>query len=410
MSRRVPLFALVAASGIASAGLSMTLIAIPWFALQSTGSGTKTGLVAAMEVLGLLLSAVLGGPLVDRLGPRGVSVGADLLTTLAVGLVPLAHATVGLPLPGLLALTFLMGACRGPADTAKQVLLAQVVELVGTPAGRAASLVEAANRIGKMIGAPLAGALIAFVGPVNVLFADATTLLSSATLVLLLIPAAARVAGEKTGGYLADLGEGLAYVRRDRLLLAIVGMLMLTNGLDTGLSGVLYPAYGSEVLHSSALLGVMVTALGAGAVLGSMLYGWIGHRFSRWGTYVVCFLVEGAPRFALLALKPSPVVLLIGLGVAGLGSGLLNPILLPVVYERVPEHLRGRVFSLLVAGALAVIPVGTLLAGVLLDGIGLTGVLLTFGAVYLVATTFPLVFRVWRQLDARAGEPVLARS
>src|SRR5205823_3882684 len=98
------------------------------------------------------------------------------------------------------------------------------------------------------------------------------------------------------------------------------------------------------------------------------------------------------------------------LGLTGLGSGLLNPILLPVIYGRVPEHLRGRVLSLLVAGALTAIPVGTLLAGVLLDGIGLTGVLLTFGLVYLVAALFPLVFRVWRQLDTPVAEPVPARA
>jgi Kef-type K+ transport system membrane component KefB len=59
------------------------------------------------------------------------------------------------------------------------------------------------------------------------------------------------------------------------------------------------------------------------------------------------------------------------------------------------------VLSLVVAGALAAMPVGTLVAGVLLDGVGLTGVLLVFGGVYLVVTSFPLVFRVWRELDAQ---------
>jgi len=72
-----------------------------------------------------------------------------------------------------------------------------------------------------------------------------------------------------------------------------------------------------------------------------------------------------------------------------------------VIYQRVPEHLRGRVLSLVVAGALAAMPVGTLVAGMLLDGVGLTGVLLVFGAVYLVVTSFPLVFGVWRELDAQ---------
>lgn len=401
MNRRVPLFALVAASGISSAGLAMTLIAIPWFVLETTGSGTKTGAVAAAETLGLLMSAALGGPVVDRLGPRRVSIGADLVTAAAVGLIPLAHATVGLPLPVLLGLTFVMGIARGPADTAKQVVLADVIARAGVPVERGTSMAEGAARIGRMTGAPLAGVLITAVGPVHVLFADAGALLVSASLVLCLLPATRTAANPDDGGYLAKLKEGLRYVRGDKLLRAMIGMLMLTNGIDYGLSGVLYPAYGTQVLHSSTLIGVMITAVGAGALFGTIVYGWIGHRFSRWATYLAAFAVVGAPRFAVLALEPSPVWLVPALALCGIGSGMLNPILLPVIYQRVPEHLRGRVLSLVVAGALAAMPVGTLLAGMLLDSVGLTGVLLVFGAVYLVVTSFPLVFGVWRELDAQ---------
>jgi MFS family permease len=403
VNRRLPLPALVAACGISAAGVAMTLIAIPWFVLQTTGSGTKTGLVAAAETLGLLVSAVLGGPVVDRLGPRRVSIGADLVTTVAVALIPLAHATAGLPLPALVGLTFVMGVTRGPADTAKQVVLADVVKHSGVPPGRGASMTDAATRAGRMIGAPVAGVLIAAIGPVDVLFADAGALLTSAALVLALLPAVPLTA--KTGGYLANLREGMRYVRGDRLLRAMIGMLVLTNGIDAGLGGVLYPAYGTQVLHSSVLVGAMVTAVGVGAVCGAIVYGWVGHRLSRWATYVTAFAIVGTPRFALLALEPSPGWLLPALALCGFGSGMLNPILLPVIYQRVPENLRGRVLSLIVAGALAAVPVGTLLAGILLDGIGLTGVLVAFGAAYLVATSFPVVFRVWRELDA-VPEPV----
>ncbi|ANN17661.1 MFS transporter [Amycolatopsis orientalis] len=396
---RVPLGALVAAAGISSAGVMTTLIAIPWFVLQSTGSGTKTGLVTAAEVLGLMVAALLGGPIVDRVGTRRASVCADLLTTVTVLLIPLAVSTTGLGLPGLIALSFVMGVSRGPADTAKQVLLAGVAELGGIRMSRGASAVEAAMRTGRMVGGPAAGALIALIGPIPVLFVDAGALLLSAALVFTLIPTAAGPPRSTSDGYLKELREGLGYVKRDAVLRALVGMLMLTNSLDFGLIGVLYPAYGDQVLHSTALVGAMITAVAAGGLLGSALYGWIGHRFSRRSAVLAAVAIEGAPRFALLALKPTPVVLLAGLVVAGIGAGALNPILLPVVYERVPEAVRGRVLSLLVGGVLAVMPLGSLAAGLLLDGIGLVGALAIFGGVYLIATSFPAVFRVWRGLD-----------
>ncbi|MFI7119045.1 MFS transporter [Amycolatopsis sp. NPDC049868] len=396
---RVPLGALVVASGVSSAGVMMTLLAIPWFVLQSTGSGTKTGLVTAAEVLGLMVAALLGGPVVDRVGTRRASVGADLLTTVTVLLIPLAMATTGLSLPGLIALSFMMGVSRGPADTAKQVLLPGVAELGDVRVSRAASAVEAAMRTGRMAGGPAAGALIALIGPIPVLFVDAGALLLSSALVFALIPVAAGPPRPPSGGYLKQLREGLGYVKRDAVLRAVVGMLMLTNSLDFGLLGVLYPAYGDQVLHSTALIGAMITAVAAGALLGSALYGWAGHRVSRRTAILVAVGIEGAPRFALLALEPAPAVLLAGLVVAGIGAGALNPILLPAVYERVPEAVRGRVLSLLVGGVLAAMPLGSMAAGLLLDGIGLVGALAVFGGLYLIAGTFPAIFRVWRGLD-----------
>ncbi|MEW2624084.1 MFS transporter [Streptomyces sp. NPDC048106] len=405
MTNRLPLLTLVGVSAISSLGLAVTVLALPWFVLQSSGSGADTAAVAVAETLGLLLSAVFGGPLVDRLPARAASVGADASTAVAIGLIPLAHLTVGLTLPLLLLLALLAGLTRGPADTAKQLLLADVLRRVGTPVERGTGAIEAARRLGTMAGAPLAGLLMAATGPVPVLAADASALLLSAVLVGLLVPAhrPAVSGGPASDGYLASLAAGFRGLRRDRLVRAMVGMLLLTNAMDGGLNSVLYPAYGQRVLHSSALLGTLLTTAGAGALAGSALYGRIGHRLPRRAVFVLAFTLVGPPRFLLLAWAPPPAVLLPALAVCGLGSGVLMPLMTTVAYQRVPERLRGRVFGLVVAGALAALPVGTLAAGLLLDRIGLTGVLAAFGCCYLVVMLFPLLFPVWRELDA--GSP-----
>jgi hypothetical protein len=61
---RRPVYALLTAEGISQVGNTMTVIAGPWFVLQTTGSAAKTGLVGAALALGLLVP-ILGGPLVD---------------------------------------------------------------------------------------------------------------------------------------------------------------------------------------------------------------------------------------------------------------------------------------------------------------------------------------------------------
>ncbi|PWK74318.1 Na+/melibiose symporter-like transporter [Streptomyces sp. CG 926] len=404
--RRTPLAALVAASGISSLGMAATLVAVPWFVLHSTGSGTRTGLVATAEVLGLLCSAVLAGPVVDRLPVRATSVGADLLTAATIGLIPLLHAWGALPLPVLIVLVFLVGAARGPSDTAKQLLLPGAMERAGVTAERATGAVEGARRIGMMAGAPLAGLLISTVGPVRTLYADLAAMASCALLVATLVPATARPrpagAGQPRGSYTQELRFGIGQLRRDRLLGAMVGVLMLTNALDGALNGVLYPAYGAQVLRSSALFGAMVTAMGAGALLGAALYGWAGHRLPRRAVFVGAFVLVGAVRCAALAAEPRTAVLLAVLALSGIGSGIVGPLMMSVAYERVPEAVRGRVFGLLVAAALAATPLGMLGAGLALDAAGLVSALLGTGALYLTVTLAPLVFPVWRELDTRA--------
>ncbi len=58
--RRAPLFALLAATGISYAGNTMTLVAVPWFVLQTTGSAGRAGLAAFFATLPVALSAGLG--------------------------------------------------------------------------------------------------------------------------------------------------------------------------------------------------------------------------------------------------------------------------------------------------------------------------------------------------------------
>ncbi|WP_245976468.1 MFS transporter [Amycolatopsis palatopharyngis] len=411
MKRRAPLLAVLIASGLSAAGSAMTLIAIPWFVLDTTGSGARTGLIAALETLGLLLSVALAGPLVDRYGARLVSMLSDLGTVVAVAAIPLAYATTGLSFPALAALAFGIGLGRSPARTAKSVLLPQAIETAGASVERGTSAQEAVQRLGDLLGAPAGGALIAVFGAAPVLLIDAGAILGGVLLVGVLVPAGSPSAHSGTGvrGYLGDLRDAMIRLRGDRLLFAIGIVVAVTNALFVGLASVLLPAYGSLVWHNSALVGMAIAAVGVGGLLGAGLYGWLGAQLPRRMTFVGCFLLSGPPTFAALALDPHPVLLLVLLVVSSLGRGPLNPILAGVKYERVPVEFRGRVFAVLTTAALAAMPLGTLLAGVLLDVIGLRPAVLVLGGLCLLATSCPLVFPVWRGLD-RATEPAKAAT
>lgn len=86
------------------------------------------------------------------------------------------------------------------------------------------------------------------------------------------------------------------------------------------------------------------------------------------------------------------------------GFGPLNPVFSAVGYDRIPVRLRGRVFGVLAGTSYAVMPLGPLLAGMALDGIGLRPTMVILGTITLVLTLCPLIFPIWREMDAASRQ------
>jgi hypothetical protein len=261
--------------------------------------------------------------------------------------------------------------------------------------------------------------LIALVGAPAVIALDAASFLLASALVATLVrvrraaPGPAE-AGHRTGagGYLADLGAGLRFIRRDPLLRAIVAMVLLTNMLDQAMTAVLIPVWAAERFDDAAPVGLVLGAVSAGAVVGSLLVSVYGERLPRWRTYAVAFLLGAVPRIFVLVL---PVGLPVVAGVTlacGVLIGAINPMLSAAEFQRIPAGLRARVLGAVGGLAWAGIPLGGLVGGVLASTLGATGSILAVGTAYLLVTLDPLIRRrTWRLMNRRdpATIPVSAR-
>jgi MFS family permease len=405
---RRPLGGLLAANAISITGSVLTLLAIPWFVLQTTGSATKTGITAGVSTIPVVLSAAFSGTLADRIGLRLTSIGSDLASAAIVVTVPVLHATVGVAFWQVLALVFLRSFFATPGETARAAILPDLVDRAGASLERATSGYDAVSRGARMVGAPVAGVLIATLGAPNLLVLDAVSFVVSALLVATLVPKPPpRTEEREPVAYLADMREGLRYLRVAPVIRATVVLCMCTNMLDAGYS-VFLPVHAKEVLHSSAAFGVIVGVFGGSALAGALLYAAFGARLPRRGTFVVAFLLCGFPRYAMLALHlPVPALVAIG-AVCGLGAGALNPIMDTVIFETVPAHLRARVWGVVYAGCSAAMPLGAFVAGLSVSGLGLSRALWAFGLVYLVATSWPAFGRDWAGLDRAPAEAAYA--
>ena len=403
--RRVGFVGLVAAQAISLFGTRMTAVAIPWLVLVTTGSATLTGMVGFAEMLPYVLVCAAGGPLIDRLGPRRVSISMDLASAVVVGAIPVLHSSGHLTLGPLVALVVVAGTMRGLGDTAKRVVFPTAVAAGGISLTRATSIQDGLSRLANMLGAPAAGLMIAATNAPTVLVVDAVSFAAAGLLVSALVARAAspRTDAEDGVPYLRQLRDGVGYVRRDRLALGLLVMVFVTNLLDQAYGSVFVPVWAKDVFGSPVGIGLVAAAFGAGAVVGNLVYTAVGSRLPRWAPFTIGFLIAGTPRYAVLA-ADSPLWMVLGVSaVGGLAVAAVNPILSAVLYERVHERMRARVLGLSTAVAWAGIPLGGLLGGLLTDGVGLRGGLLVAGVLYLAATLLPLTGPVWREMDA--GSP-----
>ncbi|MEU5402014.1 MFS transporter [Streptomyces sp. NPDC005963] len=404
--RRGPLVHVLAANAVSITGNSLTLVGVPWFALETTGSPAKAGLVAFCATLPVVVSAIAGGPIIDRTGRRRISIISDSVCAVSVAAIPLLHYADLLHFWMLCALMAMTGLFHAPGETARNVLLPQLSTLAGTPIARAASLFDAVSRGARMAGAALAGVLIALTGAEAVLLIDALTFAGSALLIFFGVRNVAAAEPRKDTRpvslrtYTGELREGYAFLLRDRLLLGMTLMVMLTNGLDQAWSAVLLPVHAKENLGGAGELGMLVALFAGCALLGALLYGAVGERFPRRVVFTVAFMIAGLPKFAGAALTDGTVPLAVILAAGGIGAGMINPILTTVVFERVPDALRSRVAGVTVAGALMTTPLGGLAAGLLIEEMGLVTTLWVLGGIYFAANLSPAVFPSWRQLNS----------
>ena len=387
MKNRIPILALLAANAISTVGNVVTLVAIPWFVLETTGSPAMAGVTAFFSAVAAIPAAFFGGVIVDRLGHKRASVISDVLSGVTVALIPLLYITVGLEFWHLLALVFLGALLDAPGSTARAAIVPELSEMAGMRLEKANAAAQAVFQASFLLGAPLGGVLVAAMGAANVLWLNAVTFALSAGMVGLLVPlvkiAAADV--EERGSYMVDLKAGLKFIASSRLLVTLVVTVMITNFLDSPMFSVVMPVYARDILGSSVDLGLIMGGFGAGAFAGAVLYGVLGHRFSRRTTFVLAFVGMAIPLWVLVALPGQPIVTL-GAIVTGVAAGPINPLIRTVIQERVPPIMRARILGTVSAGAYIAAPLSMALSGWVIEWIGLRGTLFIYAASYLVLT------------------------
>ncbi len=365
-------------------GNSIVMITIPWLILEETNSPAFAGLVAGISALPGLLISPIGGWLVDHIGRRAVSIGADLLSALAVVAFPVVALTSGLSSTTILIIA-VVGAIFDPAGyTARKTLLADVAKASDIELDRLNGIHEGFMGASWIFGPAVGAGLISTVGAVNSFWVAGGLFIFAALTITFL-----RVGnlGKDARDLAEEMGEvsnksiriGFQVLWNDRLLRTITISVLIIAAVYLPTETVVLSTY-FEDLGEPASLGIVISALAAGSAVGSFGYGWISARLSRKNLVRTTLIGTAVSIVPMAFLPPLPILIVAGFFL-GLSWGPFNPLVSTLIQQRVPADQQGRVFGVQTAVFYAAPPLGMVLAGLSVESYGVSTTYLVLAAI-----------------------------
>lgn len=411
-------------------GNSIAGVVLPLVLLARTGDVLAAGSLALICAVPQFVCGVVGGAVLDRVNRRTVSVVADLISAASCALLPVVDEVWGLSFGWFVVLGLLGAVGDVPGMSARDALLPSVCEREGADLQRFVGASQSLGALVNIIGPAVAALLIGFMDDVDALWITAAFSCGAALVTLTLprsvgevslsndataacngdmirdaasVPAGvdAAPAVPKKAGMLAAksvLVDGLsALFATDSLLRASTLLSFGITMVMGSLQGIVLPAYFTQLGQPEAV-GYVVSAMGAGLLVGSTAYTALAHVMTR-RRWLVVSLLGMAASVCVLGQFPALPVLLAAAAVLGLFAGPASALLGFFAFDRVPDDRRGSAMGTLNALYLVVAPAGAFVGSVLISTAQIGGAGLVLTGAWVAVTALALIARPLRHLD-----------
>lgn len=357
---------LCAAVTVSELGDWLLFIALPLVVLRSSGSALATSTVFLAELAPAVVIGTVCGPVIDRRNSGRLLVA---LTTLqAVVVLPLLWAG-----PRTIWLIYIVAAVQAAFTSlttpAQQAIVPTLFDT--SDLARVNGLVITASNVARLVGSPLGGALLPFLGLHGLVLADIASFVFSGALLLPLMTVTRSSQGARQDdpvGALAAIAIGAQAVRRDRTLNGALAISFLA-AVAQGLFLVLFVLFVLRALHAGdGLVGLLRGVQAIGGVLGGILVGTrlrnsSAHALTTGGLVsfaLISALAWNSPRLTTAAGWYVVLFIAVGIPATTLSTGLTT-----AVQQASPPDLRGRILSLLSVAEAIGQAIGILTAGLL---------------------------------------------
>jgi MFS family permease len=374
-------------------GDQVVIVALALYITAETGSATDLGLVLAAQTVSLVALLLFGGVWADRLPRHLIMIAADLARAALHAVLAVLILTGGATVAEMVVIELLFGAARAFFQPAYTGLMPQITPEDEIQEARA--LTEVSIDVAFLLGPALGTLLVLAIGAGEAFALDSATFVFSALMLARVRP---RPRGETRAPapMVHELRDGFREVRSRPwvwvTIVALAGAVLCVYAQWYSLA----PLVSKDLYGSAGVFGVLEAVAGAGAVCGGVLaLGWRPARPLAIGLLLVLAWPVQDIVFALGA--PLPVVVVCALG-TGFGWSLLGVFWETSLARHIPPHALSRVSSYDWMGALALLPVGFVIAGPLASLFGARTVLAVGGVCGLVLLLAALVPRSTREL------------
>jgi MFS family permease len=381
-------------------GGAIAQIAVPLLVLELTHSPVRAGVVGTIALIVKLAARLPSGVLADRVDRRRAMLACDLIRLLVFLALAVAVAAGRLTLGVIILVAVLDAACTAVFNTVEHAALRSIVPRSQLPAAVARN--DARSYSAWLAGPPLGGLLFGISHALPFL-GNALSYLVSLTGVALIRRPLQAERDERPPGHAAALAEGLRFVFGNPFLRAV---LIITAPLNFALNGAIFTII-VTLQRQGVQPGVIgltetIVAVGglAGAFVAPLLRPWLPLprliRFICWAAAGV--LVASAWLTASVA-AAIPVSLAVFLGPS------CNAALFGYQAAITPEHLQGRVLSVILLAAMSASAAAPLLSGLFVTAWGPARTILVFAASVSVAAltaTLAAGIRTMRPIEEAA--------
>jgi len=367
---------LLVSQSVSTVGDAVSATALPLLVLALTGSGVVMGIVGAVSTGADFVMGTVAGAIADRGDRKRMMFLADLGRAIFTALIPLTDLLHGPTMVVIVLVAAPLAVLRG---FFRAGYLASMPNLVGrSQLARGNGILETAFSASFILGPALAAFLVTIIGPAGTLAIDAASFAIS-SLGLFLIRRDLKAPADRPPARMIDeIRVGIEYVAHHPVLRTVILLFAATSAVLASVNAAITFRIVRDLGQSPAAFGLTLTGLGVGTLVGAVFASRLGHATNVARVLVAAVLLMGIPLIAAAAIGSLPVIVAL-IGLTGAGEAALVVVYVSVRAANSPDELVGRIASTARVISLGLMPIGSLVGGILIDTIGGTRTLAVLG-------------------------------